>query len=1070
MGRIARPALARRLAAAVDSGSLLLVAPAGCGKTVALEEGLRLRGGAAAWLRCSEADRDPGWLLSHVVDAVRGAVPGVADAIEEGLAGAPGQIDVAHAVGALLGELDRLLVDPLTIVIDDAEQLGDGDAVELVDRLLAAEVPALRVAVASRRPLELRIARLRLPDLGASDLAFSVEECAQLLSEVREPADGEVETLWAATEGWPLGVSLGARSDHAARGLAASSDALSTFLDEELLAALGPDLRSEVIDSSVAPAMDPALAAALGLSEGFIEEVHRRGVPLRVLPGDGEQVAYHPLVRDLLLERFARERPPARQLEVHACVARALEAAGRPRDAVEHWLEAGDPAAAAAVAIQGQALANTAPGTVGDWLERLPAEARTAPELCLLEGRLAAGAGRLEEAVAPLRAALTGFEARGESQASWIARIALADTCAIQEAFESVIPLAEGFEASDSPLAPMVGMAAGAALAGVGRFGEAADLLARAAAHPQGAPLAPLVAGFRGLWVDLQCGRLDAALAGAREAVAMLERADPAQRLPYVIGFVAMIQDERGELAAALSTMERAERISEQYGVGGYITPVARRFRAGASARAGRLTEAEAELASAGELRHGWHAGDAELTRATIAARRGAQAEACDFVGEALNAGALTRWRSRWRTTALLAPVLVDAGRPTWARELVEDALAVRPPLACCDRLLVLRGWLRSREGDETGALEDLLRAWEEAGEAPEHLVRRERPRVEPLLWTALERGMLAPEAATAALEAAVPGGDSLLSFTRHPVPEVRRAAVLAAAGSGHPEAAARIGELEGDTDPVVAKAARAARARVVAEPPPLMFKVLGGFALRRGAFAVGDDAWGRLAALRLVRFLLVHRGAVVPEDELFDAFWPDRAAGAARHSLQVALSSARAVLDPPGAQRSVVAVTNRSYRLELRPGDIVDADEFEAAASAALGVAGAERATQLELAAARWGGEPLPEDRYETWATVWRERLTDLYGRVLGELAETCSAAGDRAGAVDAARRAVGLDALDEAAQRRLILAYARAGRRGHALRQYLACRRALVDELGVEPSAETIALQRRVLAGDAL
>jgi hypothetical protein len=34
--------------------------------------------------------------------------------------------------------------------------------------------------------------------------------------------------------------------------------------------------------------------------------------------------------------------------------------------------------------------------------------------------------------------------------------------------------------------------------------------------------------------------------------------------------------------------------------------------------------------------------------------------------------------------------------------------------------------------------------------------------------------------------------------------------------------------------------------------------------------------------------------------------------------------------------------------------------------------------------------------------------------------------------------------------------------------LRQYLECRRALVVELGVEPSAETSAIQARILAGE--
>jgi DNA-binding SARP family transcriptional activator len=128
----------------------------------------------------------------------------------------------------------------------------------------------------------------------------------------------------------------------------------------------------------------------------------------------------------------------------------------------------------------------------------------------------------------------------------------------------------------------------------------------------------------------------------------------------------------------------------------------------------------------------------------------------------------------------------------------------------------------------------------------------------------------------------------------------------------------------------------------------------------------------------------------------------------------------------------------------------------------------GAEQAGLLEAAAARWTGEPLPEDRYEDWATGWRERLIDLERRVLGALTEARSEAGDVSGAVEAARQWVDLDPCDEAAHRRLMLAFARVGRRGHALRQYLLCRRTLLDELGIEPGAETGTLQRRILAGD--
>jgi DNA-binding SARP family transcriptional activator len=91
-----------------------------------------------------------------------------------------------------------------------------------------------------------------------------------------------------------------------------------------------------------------------------------------------------------------------------------------------------------------------------------------------------------------------------------------------------------------------------------------------------------------------------------------------------------------------------------------------------------------------------------------------------------------------------------------------------------------------------------------------------------------------------------------------------------------------------------------------------------------------------------------------------------------------------------------------------------------------------------------------------------------DQYADLLAALADAHADAGDHMAGARAARRLVDLDPLNEAAHRRLIAAYARTGRRGHALRQFLACRRALVAELGVEPGAETAELQRRVLAGD--
>ena len=417
--------------------------------------------------------------------------------------------------------------------------------------------------------------------------------------------------------------------------------------------------------------------------------------------------------------------------------------------------------------------------------------------------------------------------------------------------------------------------------------------------------------------------------------------------------------------------------------------------------------------------------------------------------------------------------MLFEAGLPAQSRSLAGEALALCEERVPGERgrysrglLLGLCGWLCDAEGDAQGASAALRRIWAECAPVAADVVRREWALLEGPLWRALDSEAIDAGPVIEAIEAAWPGGGALLPFTEHPAAQVRRAAVTPAAASGRPDLLPRLAELAGDADAGVAAAAAAARERVVRHPPPLRFALLGGFAVRRGGWHAQDADWDRRVAQRLVRYLLVARGSLVPDDLLLEAFWPGIAVESARNRLKVAVSCARSVLDVPGAP-SVIEVSERMLALRLRERDSVDSDLFEEAAATALRAEGGDRRALLERAAALWTGEPLPEERYEDWAAVWRERLIMRYAQVLSDLTTACHAEGDHPAATQAARRLVELDPLDEAAQRQLITAHARSGRRAHALRQYLECRRVLVDELGVEPAAETTEIQRRVLAG---
>jgi DNA-binding SARP family transcriptional activator len=1080
--RIGRPALAARLNQALDGGSLLLVAGAGCGKTAALEESLAIRDARSAWLRCTAADADAGRLLRRLVQAVSEAAPGAVDLLAERLAGAQERID-ARAVGEELAkELDRLLLDQLVIVLDDAEHLAaGGPAAALVGDLLAVDSAVLRLAVATRTALPLRLAKLRtagrLTELGAQELAFSTDECGKLLR-LQGRSDGDAERLFAATEGWPLGVSLGAlHADVPSLRGAASRTVLFEFLQEEILERLGPELRALAIDSAITPELDRGVMRALRLPEDFADQLGQAGLPLRSA-GDGTRLGYHPLVREFLLQRLEVEREPADRRDLHARVAPALAQSGRVEEAIEHWIAA-ESWSEAHRAIVGAAppLLHSAPATVQRWIDALPAELRGGAWCLLLEGALDWAGGRQADAVQRLRESARLFTEGGDTAGMWLARFTLADPLFVTGAIREVVDLADGFDHEEALGAgitpPAVAAYAAAALGALGGVNECQALSRRLLDHPH--------SGFvRRLHLVWECyehllgGAFHALVPGAEHAIRDFERFDPLDRLAVVAGILPLALGDQGRDAEALVGWRRVEGIARERHSRAMLK-VSLAWQALLHARGGAAGRAEELLArSDAGTEVGWRDYATDLARGRVASLRSDFAEAGAACERALSLAAQAPLSERFQATVDATPVLLEAGMPARARTVVGEALHDCDELVPGDvgrysraLLLGLQASLRAADGDEEGLAANLRAMWEAAGRNAADVVRREWGLLKRPLWKALDSGILQPGPVIAAIAAAWPGGSEVFAFTSHPDERVRKAAVGPAASSGHPALLPTLDELAMDPEPSVAAAAAAARERLAVRPLPLDFTLLGGFEVRRGSWRAEDSAWDRRVAQRLVRYLLVKRDSAVADDLLLEAFWPDTPEPSARRSLKVAASCARAVLDVPGTP-SVIQGAERTLAIRLREGDSVDVDRFEEAARAATLADPSEQRPLLERAASLWTGEPLPEERYSDWAAAWREDLTARYAEVLAALVAACHADEDHPAATQAARRLLELDPLDESSQRGLMTAYARSGRRAHALRQFLECRRRLVDQLGVEPAGETVELQGRILAGE--
>jgi pimeloyl-ACP methyl ester carboxylesterase len=178
---------------------------------------------------------------------------------------------------------------------------------------------------------------------------------------------------------------------------------------------------------------------------------------------------------------------------------------------------------------------------------------------------------------------------------------------------------------------------------------------------------------------------------------------------------------------------------------------------------------------------------------------------------------------------------------------------------------------------------------------------------------------------------------------------------------------------------------------------------------------------------------------------------WPEADEEAARGRLRRTLHKIRLAF-----ASEVIDADRTSLRLMPSLGTSIDTHAFEAACadgrlSEALRLYGGDFLAGLSI-----DGCP----GFEEWAFFRREALRSRLVQALERLIEQELASGEPRAAIAAATRLVGLDPLNEAAQRHLIGAYLRAGDRAAAARQYERCARLLAAELGVTPDPQTKAL----------
>ena len=208
-----------------------------------------------------------------------------------------------------------------------------------------------------------------------------------------------------------------------------------------------------------------------------------------------------------------------------------------------------------------------------------------------------------------------------------------------------------------------------------------------------------------------------------------------------------------------------------------------------------------------------------------------------------------------------------------------------------------------------------------------------------------------------------------------------------------------------------------------------------------------------------LLALLLLDAGRAVSTDRLIGALWGEQPPRTAATSLQNFVSQLRKLLGP-----DLIATKPPGYLIRIEPSQL-DLNRVQTLWNEAKTVSASERGPKLRDALAHWRGPPLEEFAYEPFAQNEIARLEELRLTLLEERLDAELEAGEPGELIGELEALVGEHPLRERFREQLMLALYRSGRQAEALEAFQQGRRALVEELGIDPSPRLQQLHGAIL-----
>ncbi len=1038
----------------LDEKLILVIAPAGYGKTSLLIDFAYQVDIPVCWYAVDELDQTPERFFTYFIAALHRRFPAFGEASKVALKALnPFNPDVNQLVSVIVNDAYEHIQEHFLIILDDYHLVSNVREIQaFINRFINESAENCHLILSSRNllslpDLPLLVARSQVGGIGFEELAFRADEIQSFVLQYYHVtlSDGAAQDLARDTEGWITGLMLSAQvmgpgMTNQMRAARVTGVELYTYLAQEILDQQTAEVRDFLLRTAFLDEFDAGLCASIWGAECnwqyLINQVVQNNLFVLPVGEGGRWLRYHHLFAEFLRVQFEKER--ADQLES------LLRRIAHVYTGREDWVRAyalfqriGDHEATALLVEKAGAslIRNAEFALLAMWIEALPVEILEAhPSLISHKGTVLLIQGQVEDSLQYLNRAESA-QRNAHDQAG------LAHTLARRAAAlrylgryeESIENGLEALELADGKTDLHYVQAdayttVGISLQHQGDLNEAKEKLDKALALYQSARDSQNVALVHmelGICCQYQ-GDTQLAVKHYEQALEYWQSVRNNARQSFVLNNLGNLHHSSGNYIEAAKLFEQALTLARSNGI--------LRSEAYLLFNLGNLyTDLEAFDSARDafqKTRDACHKLDdhfllfnIELAESTLARRSGLLSRAKTYLHSAQEL--VKKSHSSFESSICemeAGSLALEENKILPALKHLSEALAVfkengQMLEAASAALLLSHAY--TLNNDHKIAKTKLAQTLELAS----HL-----DSIQPLVVTGRSTK------------------DELKAYVADPD-----------IGAGVVKLLSRVENFERQIASLRRKL-RPHTATVLLIPPKLSIYGLGRSQVKVDGKGVTTPSWANQKRAReLFFFLVTHANKAMTKEEIGVILWPESSSELLRMQFRNTLYFVRYALG-----QEVILTADRRYAFNLDMDYSYDVQEFEhQIAQAELSDAPDDKIDLLQSAMDIYQGEFFPEGE-GSWVLLERQRLAQIHEHSLLELARLHLERGDPKLALALCQRLLADDHCLESAHRLAMQAYAGLGNRSGVVNQYEQCKQFLWDELGLEPSPETTHLQK--------